>query len=380
MLKMAFKNLMRKKSRTLLAMLALIIGVMTIVSLISITEGVRGRVGNVVSQMKGIVVTEEDIAIPTQSRLRTSDLNKIASIPGVSVVAPRVIGQIFLLEEGETREFTAQPISIYGIDPGIEALTKKGQVPTGGDILRGRELKNSEKNAVIIDENTAEDEEKTVGSKLELEGKKYEVVGLIEATGGAGRMVVIHIDEARDILSMSSDKITGAYVEVNNPEDDSRIARLIEARVDDAGARTTEDFAQQLMGMLSSVDSFLWIISLISIVVGGLGIINTMLMSVRERRKEFGVLKAIGWTQENILQLVMYESICIGIFGGVIGVTLGWLAVQIAKPLLGISIMTVTPMLALQATMFAIIVGVIGGIYPAWEASRLDPIEAMSEE
>ncbi len=376
---MALQNLLRKKSRTILAMLALIIGVMTIISLISITEGVKGRVTDVVSQMKGIVVTQEDVFMPTLSRLETSDINKIESIPGVSVAAPRIVGQIMLLKEGEKRSMTAQPFSIYGLDPAKEALTKKGSLPTGGTILRGRALKSGDTKAVVLDEDTAKDEKKLVGSKIELGGNKYTVVGLAEAVGGAGRMAVVPISEARDILEVPTDKITGIYVETNNPEDDKKIARLIEAKIDDSSAQTTEDFAQQLMGMLSNIDAFLWVISTISIVVGGLGIINTMLMSVRERKKEFGVLKAIGWTQENILQLVMYESILIGILGGIIGVTLGWIAVQIAKPLLGISIMTVTPSLAIQATLFAIIVGVIGGIYPAWETSRLDPIKAMSD-
>ena len=380
MLKLAFENLRRKKARTFLAMLALIIGVMTIISLISITEGVRGRVTDTVSQMKGIAVTQEDVIMPTLSRLDASDLNKIEEIPGVSVAAPRIVGQIFLLEEGETRGFTAIPLSVYGIDPVKESMTKKGPLPTGGEILRGRALRSGDKNVVVLDENTAEEEKKVVGSSIELGGNDYEIIGLIEAAGGMGSMAVVPIDEAREILEIPSDKVTGFYVEANNPEEDQLIAKYIEARVEKSDARTTEEFADQLMGMLANVDTFLWLIATISVVVGGLGIINTMLMSVRERKKEFGVLKAVGWTSDNIIQLVMYESILIGIGGAFFGIVFGWIAVEIAKPILGISVMTVTPSLMFWATLFAVVVGVIGGVYPAWEASKLDPIEAISGE
>jgi len=187
------------------------------------------------------------------------------------------------------------------------------------------------------------------------------------------------IDKAREILGVKSDKVTGFYVEVMDPTQDQLIAKKIEARLGNVEARTTKEFASQFMGMLSNVDSFLWVVSIIAVVVGALGIINTMLMSVRERTKEFGVLKAVGWTSEDVLKLVMIESFLVGIGGAIFGIKLGLVVVEIAKPLLGLPL-AVTPGLAFEATAFAIIVGLIGGIYPAWEASKLDPIQAISKE
>lgn len=379
MLKLAFKNLMRRKTRTFLAMLGLILGVMTIISLISITEGVREKVSDVVSEIKGIVITEKDVAVSFLSRLDESDADKIKSITGVTVVCPRIVGSLVLLERGEEKTSMSIPTRIYGVDPMKESLTKKGPLPTGGTVEKGRALLPSDKYAVVIDKDTADDQKKTVGSKIEIGGKKFKVVGITEPVGGAGRSIIMPLDEAREVLNIKEGKVTGFYVEINDPSQDKLIAKKIEAKLGNVEARTTEEFASQFLGMLSNVDSFLWIVSIIAVVVGALGIINTMLMSVRERTKEFGVLKAVGWTSEDVLKLVMIESFLVGVGGAIFGIILGMAVVEVAKPLLGLPL-AVTPGLVFKATLFAIVVGVIGGIYPAWEASKLDPIQAISKE
>jgi len=296
MIKLALENLMRRKSRTFLAMLGLIVGVMTIISLISITEGVRLKVSEIVSEVKGIMVVEANVSMPMLSRLDASDDNKIKGISGVSVVCPRVVGSVVLLKEGEERKSTAMPTTIYGISPGVEALTKKGLLPFGGQLDKGRMLTSADKYSVIIDEKTADDQKKTVGSKIEIRGEKYKVVGISPAIGGQGRTIILPIDQARRILEISSDKVTGFFVEVVDPSQDKLIAKKIEAKLGNAEARTTEEFASQVMGMLANVNSFLWVVSAIAVIISALGIINTVLMSVRERTKEFGILKAVGWS------------------------------------------------------------------------------------
>ena len=116
--------------------------------------------------------------------------------------------------------------------------------------------------------------------------------------------------------------------------------------------------------------------SSIAVFVAGIGILNTMLMSVLERTKEFGVLKAVGWTEEDIIVLVLSESFLLGVIGAIIGTLSGAIVVEIAKHYLGIP-MAISTNLVIYAWCFSIIVGVLGGIYPAWRASKLDPIEAI---
>ena len=133
--------------------------------------------------------------------------------------------------------------------------------------------------------------------------------------------------------------------------------------------------------MLNMLQASTWAISLLAIVVGGLGIINTMLMSVFERTREIGVLKSVGWSKKRILSMIMGESIVLTIISGIIGSILGVLAVFILFKLNGDNMTLIFNInIFIKAFLVALSVGILGGLYPAIKASRLSPTEALRYE
>jgi putative ABC transport system permease protein len=189
-------------------------------------------------------------------------------------------------------------------------------------------------------------------------------------------MILIPIDIARKMFSIESDKASMLTVYTKDPGAVESISKKIELRIDNVDAKSGSEYAQDVSSVFGSLDMFFWAISLIAVVVGGVGILNTMLMSVMERFRDFGILKAIGWSNGNIMTLVVSESIILGVVGGLAGLAVGYTLVEIAKPILGFP-MQVTPTLAVTAVLLAASLGLIGGLYPARKASRLNPIEAI---
>ena len=228
----------------------------------------------------------------------------------------------------------------------------------------------------------ADDYNKVVGSNIRIGSHRFKVIGIYKSSvnvGGVSR-VVTTIDAARELAKdLPSDMVNDIYVEPEDPRGAKRLATMIEFKYDDVDARTGEEMGAEISTLLGSVDAFLWLISAIATAVAGLGIINTMLMSIRERYREFGVMRAVGWTGDDVLRLVMYESVMLGIGGGIVGMVAGYLIVQLAKGYIGIP-MVVTVQTAALAFLFAVAVGLIGGIYPAWKVSKLDPLEAIRSE
>ncbi|MGC9360348.1 MAG: FtsX-like permease family protein, partial [Anaerolineae bacterium] len=136
-----------------------------------------------------------------------------------------------------------------------------------------------------------------------------------------------------------------------------------------------------LLEMLEYLDIFAWLVAMIAAIVGGVGMMNTMLMSVQERTREIGVLRAVGWGPRRVLNLIMGEALLLSLVGGIMGVGLGTLLLGMAArtPMLeGLARSEVPPDLVAQGMTMALILGLVGGIYPAWRASRLPPVEALS--
>jgi len=381
--KFAYQNLWIKKSRTLLALIGVIIAIVGVVGLISISAGLRENITGILTQIQGVVVLQDgavDDVFSIVDMKRAAEIEKFAE---VRIVAPSVGGFITSLG-GKAHELRAAPfggaLPFFGLDPAKNSQLVKGSL-YNPPITRGRFLNNNDKNAVVVGKPVAEEFKINVGTTLDINGISMKVVG-IYSTGSnfVDRAVMIPIEPARKFRSLQDDQAASFYVELKDPNDAEKVASKINFRYEDElKADTGAGFGEQAGSILSSLDAFFFTVSMIAILVGAIGILNTMLMSVIERTKEFGILKALGWTAKDIQKLVLFESMFMSVIGGIIGIIVGSIIVVLLGSFLGFPGL-VTSDLVLLAFVLSIGLGVFGGYYPAHRAAKMDPVEAIHYE
>jgi putative ABC transport system permease protein len=189
-------------------------------------------------------------------------------------------------------------------------------------------------------------------------------------------MVVSTLNIGRELSNIDDNEVTNMEV---IPKDSSKVTQLkdlINIRFKgELQALNMQESASVITSFIDNLRIALWAISGIAGVVGGIVVTNTMLMSVMERMKEFGVLKAIGWQNYHVIKMIISESIILSIIGGILGVILGILISMIADYYTKIpSVITID--LIIQALLFALIMGIVGGIYPAIKSAKMSPVEA----
>ncbi|MCK4327660.1 MAG: ABC transporter permease [Candidatus Diapherotrites archaeon] len=377
MLRLAFRNLTTNKSRTLLAMAALVIGVITIVSLISVTAGMRSTFTDIMSDMTGIWVYEKDAMDVPFSVLPVSYGEKIESIPGVKLVIPQIWGMASEVNDAtpELEGGISMGLIAYVGTDAVKERLRKGDF-MGVPIEKGRMVSQGETHTIVLGYGIADSYNRRLGSKIEIDDVEFTVVGIYEESLTMDNYFTIPLKTARDMRGLDADEVSNFEVQASDSRDEEKISAKIRFKFDDVEALTMQEAGDEMTGMLDTLDLAFILISMIALVIAGVGIINTMLMSVLERQKEIGVLKAVGWTSDDILKLVLWESLMIGIGGGLIGNVIGFGVVAMVNPILPFEV-GVTPIIMVQAMLFAMAAGLFGGVYPAWKISKIDPIEAM---
>ena len=366
-LKFILKNPFRRKNSAILAIVGIAIGIIVIVALGGITEGLVNtfedtiHAGGADFSISGKETGNSAYGTNTISANWT---DKIANVSGVDEAYPIYV---VLTSVGDDYMNT-----LIGIDPNGTALADVS-------IKEGRIFKDNASEA-ILGEIYADDNNYSVGDSIKIDGEDFEVVGIYE-TGDQNMAggVFTSITKVGDLMD-DEDSISNIYVKVKKGEDAQAVADRIDEKYGDNITTVTSVMEmEQMASMLNMLEASSWAISLLAIVVGGLGIINTMLMSVFERTREIGVLKAVGWSNRKILTMIVGESLVITIVSAIIGSIIGFAACTILGPLMGISPLF-TPKIFIQAFSIAIVVGIIGGLYPAIKAVKLPPTEALRYE
>lgn len=373
----AFKNLWSKRTRSFLALVGLSIAIVGVIGLISISSGIRMSIVEGLSKMQGVIVLQKDVLIPTTSSVLAEYEDKIAQIPEVSATSPEVWAFANTLdEEGTMQQGLASAVMMIGIDPSKTAKFRGGGM-YNQNLKKGRFLKGGDRYVAVISKAIADQTKKSVGSVIKLNDKKFSVVGIFETGSTAlDNHVIIPTDIAREFAGYDRDHVTAIFAEVKNPADADAVAKKVEFLFDDVSAKSGSEYSQEVSSIVSQLDVFFLVISMVAVVVGAIGILNTMLMSVMERVKEFGILRAIGWTRDDVRKLIMFESLYLGVIGGVLGVALGYLSSIALGWVLPFKPVATGELLAFGFAL-AIALGVVGGLYPAWRASKLDPITAI---
>jgi putative ABC transport system permease protein len=245
-------------------------------------------------------------------------------------------------------------------------------------IVSGRMPKDQMERVVLLGTTAAEVLKKKVGDTVQIETEELTVVGIVD--GGAfveNGSIILSLPLLQQITG-NQDKISAIDVRVAAGTNDAEIRRLCEemsrlipeAHADPAG----EHLGYRVISAMS------WGTSLLAILVGVLGVTNTMLMSVFERRQEIAILLALGWRRSRIVLMILWESAMLGLLGGIIGVGLGVIGVHLmqnAPAIRGLLEPDLSFNLILMAVAIAVCVGVLSGFYPAWRSSRLTPSLAL---
>jgi putative ABC transport system permease protein len=399
-LRLAVRRLSTNLLRTALTTLGVIIGVASLVALIGVGEGTQTALTNQIAGLGtnllsvnagGSFIGGVRGAAGSASTLTTADAEAIATLPGVAAVAPEMSVSNVVVVDGRTNTTT----SMTGTT-GSEALVRNYQVQTGtflSSLAVDRGLR-----VAVLGPTTVASLNRTpadiVGATVTINGIPFTVAGVTQPKGGSGFTNPDDIVFA-PITAVKS-RFTGAStlrtigVSLEDPSQlalvESEIKALLRER-HQLASTTSDDFSMVSQDQLLTVAStttetlrnFLIGIAAIALVVGGIGIANTMLVSVRERVREIGTRKAIGARRRDISLQFLVEAIIVTLGGAVVGVLLG---VALTGPVGNAVNVPAHPSLAGIALAFgsALVVGVLAGYWPARQAARLDPVEALRYE
>jgi putative ABC transport system permease protein len=405
----ALQNLITRPVRTGLAIVGLTIPIVAILGLFSLTHGIRSLMGNTLAKMKGLIVMQAGTPAPVFSELPADLAEKIRAVPGVGIVAPEVwriapplegrgllAGAAKAMAEGGRSPLQgfAETIMIDGeqLPEHLQMRSgayKNGLLPAskGG----GRYLDESDVGQphIVISTKIARDypnpdgSPRKVGDSLHIAGRPFRIIGLYE-TGSLmiDETVVMEITTARDLLHIDKDKVSAFYVEPAPGGDIDELQGRIERAVPDVQVRSMAQFNLQVGDVMGQLDLFLMLTVGLALLVGGVGIANTMLTSATERFVEFGVMRANGWTRRNILGLVTAESALLGVLSGLVASALAIGAIVVVNRLLAryeLELRLTAPLVILSNAV-ALAVATAAGLYPAWRASRMTPMAAIRNE
>ncbi len=396
--KLAFGNLRHRGLRSWLTILGIFIGIAAVVALISLGNGLESAVVGQFGALDTDILTFQNSGTgfgPPGStairKLTDNDVKIVESVQGVDEVISRLI-RVVKMEFNKKANFNyiaSLPEDQKKADLVIDTLHV--------NVQEGKMLKADDKGKVVLGNDFLGDsfgKKIKVGDNLIIQGESFEVIGFLEkaSTFIINSAILMPEKDLRRILNIPEEETDLIVIRVAsgyNPED---VAQNIERKIrkDRNEKEGEEDFSIQTAAQaLSSVNTILNIVNLvitgiaaISLFVGGIGIANTMYTSVLERTKEIGTMKAIGAKNKDILYIFVIESGLLGLVGGVIGAAIGLgLAFGvsfIASGILNIDIMVVLSWpLLLGAIAFSFVVGVLSGIIPAIQASKLNIVDAL---
>jgi putative ABC transport system permease protein len=392
----ALRNLRHQGVRSTLTLLGVIIGIASIVALISIGQGLQASTteqfeklgSNTIFVIPGSLSQQ---GMPSTISFSDTDIRRIESFANVKSVIP-------FFSTNSKLKYASQElsVSVMSFDPKkTQVLEESGYV----ELRDGRSPSEQDVFAVLVGGKLADDgftRPIKVRSTVEINGKKFKVVGIMKPSastlggGGPDTGNGVFITQKAAELTYDNPQPIFMFVQTFTKDEATGIKDKIQRYFDktygekSVTVSTSEQLLEQINQFLGIISTVLVVIAAISLIVGGIGIMNAMIMTVLERTKEIGTMKAIGATNHTILALFLMEAGLIGLVGGIIGSLFGYGIAQGAAAIAqgaGINLLAVaTPELFVFVLLFSMLVGMISGAYPAIRAARMDPVEALRYE
>jgi putative ABC transport system permease protein len=399
----AWNSLYSNKMRSILTTLGIVIGVAAVIAMIAIGTGAQDTILNQISGIGTNLLfifegNEEDSSI-TVSPLTMQDANAIGDVfaaPHVELVAPVIQGSGTIKFSGETKS-----TQIFGVTPSFQAVRNYELIE--GEFI-SEENVNGRASVVLIGVDVAEQlfgqSENLVGETVTIDGQPFRIIGILAPKGGGqfgsqDNVVLVPITTARSrLMTREQGKVDIIYLKAISadsvPEATSEVQEILRKRhrtdlgEDDFTIYSQQDFLTLASSITNVFKIFLSGIAGISLLVGGIGIMNIMLVSVTERTKEIGLRKAIGAKKKDILIQFLTESSLLSMMGGILGIILGWIISALVGSFATTQGVAFQPQVdlgaILLATVFSTAVGLFFGIYPANKAANLEPVEALRHE
>jgi putative ABC transport system permease protein len=386
------RNLSRRKLRTSLTILGITIGIWALVVFSSMANKINALVEGGSDYYADKLIASDASAggnfSTTPMSIQTAD--EIAAIDGVEAALPQI-----------SMFFSDEPMGAsMGMPDTIVAGQPEGDVGLEDfeiHYAQGRALTDADEGSfvAVVGSDLSRKFDVGAGDTLEIRGHDFEVVGVLEPTLTAPDTSVmmpmaagqqLFAESLPDVMQTSVDTADLATQVVVYPEagvDTEELSDRIEAELTNVSAMTGAEFDAVVGSSIAIFNAIIIGVAAISLVVGGLSVINTMAMSVQERTREIGIKRAIGGQRGRVVRELVAEAGMIGLLGGLIGLALGALVVVLANEAgrsSGTVLFDLTPGTAIFALAFSTILGMLAGIIPAWSAARLDPVQALRYE
>ncbi len=399
----ALESLSANKMRSGLTILGIVIGVAAVIAMLGIGRGaqetITGSISGIGTNLLFVFRGNPDDAVRNPKPLTLQDAEALRdpfSTPAVAAVAPLIDSQVTVSAYGEQTRAT-----LDGVTP--EYFPMRNHTLLEGEFF-GEEAVLGRGSVVVLGADVADAlfdrRQGLVGETVRIDGQPFRVIGVLAPKGGgafgsADDLVIIPISTAQTrILRRTSDKVDLILVQAVSADQvnaaSEQVAQILRTRhrtpvgLDDFTIMSQQDFLDTASTITGVLTIFLGGIAAISLLVGGIGIMNIMLVSVTERTREIGLRKALGARKRDILIQFLTESSLLSLIGGLIGIGLGWLIGYVVGL---IAARNGTPFEAsigldaiLLATLFSAAVGLFFGIYPASRAASLEPVEALRYE
>lgn len=411
--KLAFNSLMKRKLRSWLTMLGVVIGVASIVSLVSLATGVNQSISSRLNTFGANLLEitpggsqatrigaggagggvfagggggpsggfNPSLYGRETATLTTTDEKIVKELPGVSAATGTVSGRATVSYKNQNTSVT-----IMGVDPSVYWEMASTNL-SSGELLSSGDTSSAVVGEAIYNQTFQED---LLNKVIKIDNISFRVVGELNSSSSvlssADNTIIIPRSQAETLLNKTT--YNNILVLVSTSSDTITVTDEITTALLSAHhvSADNQDFSITSQASLQSTISqitgtltlFLAGIGAISLLVGAIGVANTMFMSVLERTKEIGILKAIGMTSRDVTFLFLIEAAMIGLIGGILGVLLS-IVVSFLMELAGLT-SVITPELALIAVIFSALVGIASGVAPARNAANLEPIEALSYE
>lgn len=386
------RNLSRRKLRTSLTILGITIGIWALVVFSSMANKINALVEGGSDYYADKLIASDANAggnfSTTPMSIQTAD--EIAAIDGVEAALPQI--SMFFSDESMGASM-GMPDTIVAGQPEGDVGLEDFEI----HYAQGRALTDADEGSfvAVVGSDLSRKFDVGAGDTLEIRGHDFEVVGVLEPTLTAPDTSVmmpmaagqqLFAESLPDVMQTSVDTADLATQVVVYPEagvDTEELSDRIEAELTNVSAMTGAEFDEVVGSSIAIFNAIIIGVAAISLVVGGLSVINTMAMSVQERTREIGIKRAIGGQRGRVVRELVAEAGMIGLLGGLIGLALGALVVVLANEAgrsSGTVLFDLTPGTAIFALAFSTILGMLAGIIPAWSAARLDPVQALRYE